>query len=45
MKTSEVLKILIDYKKYGDRELNIDLLTENQSNLIHITDIYSTHKI
>lgn len=42
MKTSEIIKGLIDdLSKYGNREIEVDLLTENQSNLVKITGIYS----
>lgn len=41
MKTSEVIIHLIEnVSKYGDKNLKVDLLTENQSNIVKITGIY-----
>lgn len=41
MKTSEVIINLIEnISKYGDKNLKVDLLTENQSNIVKITGIY-----
>lgn len=42
MKNTELLKALVDdIAKYGEREIQVDLLTENQSNLIEITGLNS----
>lgn len=45
MKASSVIKELIDkIAEYGDKDLKIDLLTENQSNIVNITGFYFNEK-
>lgn len=45
MKASRVIKELIDkIAEYGDKDLKIDLLTENQSNIVNITGFYFNEK-
>jgi hypothetical protein len=40
MKLSELVATLIDiWKEKGDCNVHIDLLTENQSNIVNITDV------
>lgn len=45
MKASSVIKELIDkIAKHGDKDVKIDLLTENQSNIVNITGFYFNEK-
>lgn len=42
MKNTDLLKILAsDIAKYGERDISVDILTCNKSNLFKITGVYS----